>query len=115
MKRLFCWALSVSFLGSLPLGTLNLSVANYAFQQNTTGAVGFSLAAIFVEVALVRLAASAVQRLERMNRFIFFQDANLWHFTAACRQQPACRLANGDISLRPASYIAKPRTVWICS
>lgn len=69
MKRqlkLFFWAISISFLGSLPIGTLNLSVANYAFRHDLAGAVGFSLAAIAIEMTLVRLALMAVRRLERL-------------------------------------------------
>lgn len=68
--KLFGVALSISFLGTLPLGTLNLSVANYAFARNWWGAGGFSLAAIAVEMALVRVAMVAIRRLERLTYFL---------------------------------------------
>lgn len=70
--RLFVCALSVSFLGSLPLGTLNLSVADYGFRQEWSAAIGFSLAAIAVEMALVRVALVAIRRLERLTHFFRF-------------------------------------------
>jgi hypothetical protein len=69
MTRLFGWAISISFLGTLPLGTLNISVANYAFRQNWTGAIGFSVAAIAVEMMIVRIALAAIRRLERLTHF----------------------------------------------
>jgi len=71
MKRqtkLFFYAISISFLGTLPLGTLNLSVANFAFGHDLIGAVGFSIGAISVEMILVRVALGAVKRLEALKR-----------------------------------------------
>jgi hypothetical protein len=69
LVKLFGWALSISFLGTLPLGTLNLSVANYAFRHDWAGATGFSVAAIFVEMMIVRVALLAIRRLERFTQF----------------------------------------------
>jgi hypothetical protein len=68
--RLFAWATSISFLGTLPLGTLNLSVANYSFRNDATGAISFAVAAIAVEMGLVRLALMAIRRLERLTNFL---------------------------------------------
>jgi hypothetical protein len=67
--KLFGWAITISFVGTLPLGTLNLSVANYAFRHAVSGAIGFSAAAIAVEVILVRVALVAIRRLERLTHF----------------------------------------------
>ena len=69
VTKLFGWALSISFLGTLPLGTLNLSVANYGFRHDWSGAIGFSVAAIFVEMMIVRVALVAIRRLERFTPF----------------------------------------------
>jgi len=69
-SRLFFWAMLISFLGTLPLGTLNLSVANYAFLGNLPGAVGFSVAAIAVEMFLVWVALMVIRRLERLAVFL---------------------------------------------
>jgi hypothetical protein len=71
--KLFFWAISISFFGTLPLGTLNLSVANYAFRHDLAGAAGFAMAAISVEMTLVRLALVVVRHLERLKRlFLLF-------------------------------------------
>jgi len=69
VSKLFGWAIAISFLGTLPLGTLNLSVANYAFRHDWAGAAGFSVAAIFVEMMIVRVALVAIRRLERFTQF----------------------------------------------
>lgn len=67
--KLFCWAMSISFLGSLPLGTLNLIVANYIFRDDFKGAIGFSVSAIAVEMILVRIALITVKSLEKIKRY----------------------------------------------
>jgi hypothetical protein len=68
--RLFFWAISISFLGTLPLGTLNLSVASYAFRGEMPGAIEFSVAAITVELLLVRVAIMLIKRLEKLANFL---------------------------------------------
>jgi len=73
--RLFFYAMAISFLGTLPLGTLNLSVANYAFLGNLQGASGFAVAAIAVEMLLVWVALMVIRRLEKLA--LFFKIFNL--------------------------------------
>lgn len=70
--RLIAWAMAISFTGSLPLGTLNLTVANFSFADNLSGAAMFSIAAIFVEMLLVRIALMAVRQLEKLKRLLRF-------------------------------------------
>ncbi|MBS1602989.1 MAG: hypothetical protein JST42_10000 [Bacteroidetes bacterium] len=65
---LFAWAFSISFAGTLPPGTLNLSVADYAFRHDIPAATGFAIAAISVEITLVRVALVTIRRLERLTR-----------------------------------------------
>jgi hypothetical protein len=64
--RLVLWALSISFVGSLPLGTLNLGVVSYVSDHNVPGALCFSLAAIAVEMAIVGLVLIAVEKIEKL-------------------------------------------------
>lgn len=70
--RLIGWAMTISFTGSLPLGTLNLTVANFSFADNLSGAAMFSVAAIFVEMLLVRIALMAMGQLEKLKRLLRF-------------------------------------------
>jgi threonine/homoserine/homoserine lactone efflux protein len=64
--HLFLVALGISFAGSLPIGTLNVSVANLVIDMKWAEAVEFAIGAILVEVILVRIALVTVKRLERM-------------------------------------------------
>jgi len=64
--KLYGWVLLISFAGSLPIGTLNSNIANLAISMGFSEAVQFGVAAILVEVILVRIAVVAVKRLERL-------------------------------------------------
>jgi len=66
--KLFTVAFSISFLGALPIGTLNTNIADYALQNNFMGAFEFGSAAILVEVALVRLALVLIDKLSHLER-----------------------------------------------
>lgn len=70
--KLIAWAMIISFTGSLPLGTLNLTVANFSFAGDLQGAAMFSVAAIFIEMLLVRIALMAVQQLEKLKRLVLY-------------------------------------------
>ena len=66
--RLFFVAFSISFIGALPIGTLNTNVADYALNNNFRGAIEFGFAAILVEVVLVRLALVLLEKLEKLKK-----------------------------------------------
>jgi threonine/homoserine/homoserine lactone efflux protein len=68
MWKLFSAAFLISFIGTLPIGTLNTHVATYALNNNFIGAIQFGVAAIFVEMIVVRLAVFFVDRLIRLQR-----------------------------------------------
>lgn len=69
--RLTGWAMTISFAGSLPLGTLNLTVANFSFAGNLQGAAMFAVMAILIEMLLVRVALMAVEQLEKLKRLLW--------------------------------------------
>lgn len=66
------WVISISFVGSLPPGTLNLGVSNYMFHHNLAGAFGFSIAAISAEMLIVRIVLVVIRRLDVLKRFYLF-------------------------------------------
>jgi thioredoxin-related protein/threonine/homoserine/homoserine lactone efflux protein len=66
--KLFWVAFSISFVGALPIGTLNTNVANFALNGNFAGAAWFGLAAILVEVVIVRIALVVVDQLARLKK-----------------------------------------------
>lgn len=66
--KLFWVAFSISFVGALPIGTLNTNVANFALSGNFAGAAWFGVAAILVEVVIVRIALVVVDQLMRLKK-----------------------------------------------
>ncbi|MDR3712651.1 MAG: LysE family transporter [Puia sp.] len=99
--HLFFLAFGISFLGTLPIGTLNVSVANLVIHMDTAGAVQFALGTILVEVALVRATVVILKRLEKMKRLFKFFNA------VAC----VVLFLLAGIGLRAAFQIQKPEAV----
>jgi threonine/homoserine/homoserine lactone efflux protein len=54
--KVFYWGLFISFLGTLPLGTLNISATQIAVQESTTMAVDFAFGCLLTEMIYVRLS-----------------------------------------------------------
>jgi threonine/homoserine/homoserine lactone efflux protein len=100
--KLYGWVLLISFAGSLPIGTLNANIANLAIGMDIGEAVQFGLAAILVEVLLVRIAVVAVKRLEKLKRFF-----KLFSILAG-----AVLLLFAGISLEAAFHRQAPGTVF---
>lgn len=71
--KLFLWAAGISFLGSLPPGTLNVSAANLAINKGFYSAVQFSAGVILIEMIVVRISLVAVKKVEAW----FFRLFNL--------------------------------------
>jgi hypothetical protein len=67
--RLVAWAFCISFLGSLPVGTLNVTVSGLVVMHYPGSAIEFGVAALGVEVLLVRVALAAVAALGKLERF----------------------------------------------
>jgi len=59
MSKIFCiflWGLFISFLGSLPLGTLNVAAMQIGIQESIKNALFFSAGSLLVEMVYVRLS-----------------------------------------------------------
>ena len=54
--RIFLWGLLISFLGSLPLGTLNVAAMQIGIQESIKDALFFSAGSLLVEMVYVRLS-----------------------------------------------------------
>ncbi|MEM9361036.1 MAG: LysE family transporter [Bacteroidota bacterium] len=73
LKVLFSGFL-ISFLGALPLGTLNLTAFDIAASQSVTSAIWFSIAVVLVELIVVRLAIYGNEKLtltDRIGNYLF--------------------------------------------
>lgn len=63
--KIFLWAFGISFLGSLPLGTLNVTVTNLVVNEGVDDAVKFATAAVCIEMVMVRIAVVTINKLEK--------------------------------------------------
>ncbi|WP_207496454.1 LysE family transporter [Aridibaculum aurantiacum] len=66
--KIFWWGLMISFLGTLPLGTLNVSITNVSVQDGIMAAWWFALGATIVEVVYVRLALVAMDKVMKRQK-----------------------------------------------
>jgi threonine/homoserine/homoserine lactone efflux protein len=73
--KLFFIAFAISFIGALPIGTLNANVANYTLNNDFSGAAQFGIAAILVEVGLVRLALFLLDKLGHVQKLFKYVAA----------------------------------------
>lgn len=70
LLRIFCAGLFISFLGTLPLGTLNLLAARMAIEDGVGPAIWFSIGALLVEMIYVRLSLVAMDWIRRQEKWI---------------------------------------------
>jgi threonine/homoserine/homoserine lactone efflux protein len=68
--RIFGWGLMISFLGSLPLGTLNVAAMQIGIQENTTQAIYFSLGSMLVEMIYVRVSLIGIDWIRKQEKLM---------------------------------------------
>ena len=68
LLRVFGAGLIVSFLGSLPLGTLNIAAMQIAIAENVKNALLFSLGSLTAEMVYVRLSLVAMDWVRKQER-----------------------------------------------
>jgi len=56
LVKVFFWGMIVSFLGSLPLGTLNVAAMQISVQESIQNAIYFSLGSLLTEMIYVRIS-----------------------------------------------------------
>ncbi len=70
--RIYSSGLLISFLGSLPLGTLNITVFQISASQTTKSALIFATAAILVELVIVRLSLNLTEKLKISGKLLTY-------------------------------------------
>ena len=68
--RVFLMGLMISFLGSLPLGTLNIAAMQLAISDGVQQAILFSLGSLSAEVVYVRLSLIAMDWVRKQQRLL---------------------------------------------
>ena len=69
LGKVFIWGMVISFIGSLPLGALNLVTTYISVSKGENAAVLFSAGCILSEVIFVRLALTAMSWISQRQKF----------------------------------------------
>lgn len=72
--KVFVWGLIVSFLGSLPLGTLNVAAMQISISESITNAVYFSLGSLLVEMIYVRISLVGVNWIRKQKKLFRWME-----------------------------------------
>jgi threonine/homoserine/homoserine lactone efflux protein len=68
--QIFFWGLLISFLGSLPLGTLNVAAMQIGIQESVQNAIWFSLGSLLVEMVYVRISLVGIDWVRKQQRLM---------------------------------------------
>lgn len=68
LLKIFFTGMLISFLGSLPLATMNVAAMQIAISESVTSAMLFSLGSLLVEIIYVRLSLVAIQWIKKQKK-----------------------------------------------
>ena len=71
---LFGAGLLISFLGSLPLGTLNITAMQIAIQENTRRALSYAVGVAIVELMYVRLSLKGIDWILANQKVFYYME-----------------------------------------
>lgn len=70
LLKIFLTGMLVSFLGSLPLGTLNIAAMQISISEGITAAILFSMGSLLAEIIYVRLSLVAMDWIRKQERIL---------------------------------------------
>ncbi len=70
LVKIFGWGLLISFLGSLPLGTLNVAAMQIGIQESLANAFYFSFGSLLVEMIYVRLSLVGINWIQKQEKLM---------------------------------------------
>lgn len=68
--KIFLWGAMISFLGSLPLGTLNVAAMQLGIQESIQSAMLFSFGSLLVEMIYVRVSLIGIDWIRRQEKLM---------------------------------------------
>lgn len=68
--RIFLWGCLISFLGSLPLGTLNIAAMQIGIQESIKSALLFSIGSTLMEMIYVRVSLIGIDWIRKQERLM---------------------------------------------
>ncbi len=72
--KVFFWGMIVSFLGSLPLGTLNVAAMQISVQESVQNAILFSLGSLLVEMIYVRISLVGINWIRKQKKLFRWME-----------------------------------------
>ncbi len=74
LAKVFFWGMLVSFLGSLPLGTLNVAAMQISVQENISNAIYFSLGSLLTEMIYVRISLVGINWIRKQQKLLRWME-----------------------------------------
>lgn len=74
LTKVFFWGLMVSFLGTLPLGTLNVAAMQISVQESILHGVYFALGALLVEMIYVRISLVGINWVSKRKKIFKWME-----------------------------------------
>lgn len=74
LVKVFFWGMIVSFLGSLPLGTLNVAAMQISVQEGIKNAFYFSLGSLLVEMIYVRISMVGINWIRKQKKLFRWME-----------------------------------------
>lgn len=68
--NIFWWGMAISFLGSLPLGTLNIAAMQLGIYEGIKNAMYFSIGSLLVEMIYVRISLVGIDWVRRQEKLM---------------------------------------------
>jgi len=68
--NIFFWGLIISFIGSLPLGTLNIAAMQIGIQESILNAIWFSLGSLLIEMVYVRISLIGIDWVRKQHKLM---------------------------------------------
>lgn len=72
--KVFFWGMLVSFLGTLPLGTLNVAAMQISVQEGITNALYFVFGCLVVEMIYVRISLVGINWIRKQKKLLQWMD-----------------------------------------
>ncbi|MDE3182633.1 MAG: LysE family transporter [Bacteroidota bacterium] len=74
LVKVFFWGMIVSFLGTLPLGTLNVAAMQISVQESVQNAILFSLGSLSVEMVYVRISLVGINWVRKQKKLFRWME-----------------------------------------
>ncbi|MEO6290485.1 MAG: LysE family transporter [Ginsengibacter sp.] len=74
LAKVFFWGMLVSFLGSLPLGTLNVAAMQISVQESIINAIYFSLGSLVTEMIYVRISLVGINWIRKQKALLKWME-----------------------------------------